>query len=191
MTKTCVCGARFIPSKFAPFQKHCSACAIKLRRQSTKAWRKRHSHKSSEYYYKDHEKSLKWKRDNYKKNKDKIMARNHAYRDMKLKTDVRTRVDYAFSCAVRTALRGRKAGHSWESLVGYTLSDLMSHLESLFLPGMTWDNYGEWHIDHKIPKSKFKYKTPNNKAFKLCWSLNNLQPLWAVDNLSKGNKLVA
>jgi hypothetical protein len=51
---------------------------------------------------------------------------------------------------------------------------------------MSWDNHGEWHIDHIIPASKF------DKTEKLCIinSLLNLQPLWAVDNLKKSNKLI-
>ena len=49
---------------------------------------------------------------------------------------------------------------------------------------MSWENYGEWHIDHKKPISKFDKKT----NLKIINSLCNLQPLWAKDNLSKGNK---
>lgn len=56
---------------------------------------------------------------------------------------------------------------------------------------MTWENHGihGWHIDHKIPVSAFKFKKPEDEDFKLCWSLKNLQPLWAFDNISKKNKI--
>lgn len=66
----------------------------------------------------------------------------------------------------------------------------MSHLERLFLPGMTWENYGKngWHIDHKMPKNLFSYDTTDDSQFKECWSLSNLQPLWWRDNISKGAK---
>ena len=50
---------------------------------------------------------------------------------------------------------------------------------------MSWDNYGEWHIGHIIPKVFFKYKSTDDIEFKYCWSLDNLQPLWAKDNLRK------
>ena len=76
------------------------------------------------------------------------------------------------------------------TLVGYTLTELMEHLESKFQPGMTWDNYGEWHIDHIIPISYFDYSSYDDETFKICWDLNNLQPLWAKDNLIKSNKLI-
>ena len=69
-------------------------------------------------------------------------------------------------------------------ILGYSANDLKNHLEFLFLDGMSWDNWGEWHIDHKIPVSKFEPNTPIN----IVNSLNNLQPLWAFENLSKNNK---
>ncbi len=64
----------------------------------------------------------------------------------------------------------------------------MNHLEALFTDGMTWDNYGEWHVDHKIPMNSFIFESVDDDGFKECWKLDNLQPLWALDNLSKGTK---
>ncbi|MFC1453546.1 hypothetical protein ACFLQL_00010 [Verrucomicrobiota bacterium] len=88
-------------------------------------------------------------------------------------------------------LKSIKSGHSWEELVGYTGDDLKKHLETKFISGMSWDNYGKdgWHIDHIIPKIFFKYKSYKDVEFQYCWSLNNLQPLWARDNMVKGKKL--
>lgn len=87
------------------------------------------------------------------------------------------------------SLNGRKAGCRWEFLVGYTVHDLMRHLESLFLPGMTWENSGrEWHIDHIRPRSSFTYSEPTDPEFLKCWAMANLQPLWKIDNLRKGAK---
>lgn len=47
---------------------------------------------------------------------------------------------------------------------------------------MSWNNYGEWHIDHIKPVSKFRNNTPVRIVNALC----NLQPLWAKENLIKG-----
>jgi hypothetical protein len=71
-------------------------------------------------------------------------------------------------------------------LLGYSAQDLKEHLESKFLEGMSWNNRSEWHIDHIIPVSSF------NKSEKMSVvnSLDNLQPLWAKDNLSKGSKII-
>lgn len=85
--------------------------------------------------------------------------------------------------------RGLKAGRHWETLVGYTVDQLKKHLEKRFLPGMTWENYGQWHIDHKTPVSVFNYECPEDVDFKKCWALKNLQPMWALDNIRKYNKL--
>lgn len=71
-------------------------------------------------------------------------------------------------------------------LLGYNADDLRSHIESLFKDGMSWDNHGEWHIDHIFPLSKFDEDT----HVSIVNSLENLQPLWAFDNLSKGNKII-
>ncbi len=97
------------------------------------------------------------------------------------------------SAAIRSRLFKRgssKKGNSYLDKVGYSIEELKKHLESKFQPGMTWDNYGlkGWHIDHIKPDSLFNYKTMDCPEFKECWALNNLQPLWAKDNLSKGCK---
>jgi len=86
--------------------------------------------------------------------------------------------------------KGSKNGRPWETLVSWDINQLKSHLEKQFLPGMTWENYGtHWHVDHIIPKSAFNYETPEDVDFKRCWELNNLQPMWAKDNISKGVKI--
>lgn len=99
------------------------------------------------------------------------------------------RLEVRIATLMGYSLRGRKAGCRWERLVGYTLVDLMAHLEALFVPGMNWDNIGRWHIDHRRPRSTFEYSSPEDEAFKECWSLENLQPLWAHENMRKGARL--
>ena len=104
----------------------------------------------------------------------------------------KARVDRSMSGGIyKSVTEGSKARRSWEDLVGYTRTELMAHLESLFEPGMSWGNYGRngWHIDHIIPRSAFNYETPDDIDFKRCWALDNLQPLWEFDNISKGAKL--
>jgi hypothetical protein len=85
----------------------------------------------------------------------------------------------------------RKDYRKWQSLVGYTTQDLAAHLESLFQSGMGWHNMGAWHIDHIKPRAAFTFSSYNDPAFKECWALSNLQPLWAKDNIRKGARLTA
>jgi len=116
----------------------------------------------------------------------KNYERKRRAEDPKYRLGVRTRT------AVYTCLKEKDIAKykSTFDILGYTLDDLMNHLEGLFIDGMTWDNYGEWHVDHKIPMSSFNFTSVDDEEFKLCWSLNNLQPLWAIDNLRKGTSLI-
>jgi len=87
--------------------------------------------------------------------------------------------------AVRRMVLEKKSNRKWEDLVGYNASDLANHLESLFKEGMSFSNYGKWHIDHIIPVSVFRFTMYSDAEFKICWSLKNLQPLWASENIAK------
>jgi hypothetical protein len=95
------------------------------------------------------------------------------------------------SGAIRKALMivgETKRKRHWEDIVGYTKEDLKLHLEKQFKEGMSWDNYGKWQIDHIKPISSFKITDVNCEELKKCWALENLQPLWAIDNMRKGNR---
>ena len=72
--------------------------------------------------------------------------------------------------------------------LNYNINELKAHLEKQFKENMSWDNYGKWQLDHIIPISKFNYKSQLDIEFKMCWDLENLQPLWGGENCSKGNK---
>ena len=78
-------------------------------------------------------------------------------------------------------------------IIDYTIEDLINRLESLFQDGMNWNNYGQkgWHIDHIKPVASFKLINEdgsiNYEEIKKCWALENLQPLWAKDNISKSS----
>ena len=76
-------------------------------------------------------------------------------------------------------------------LLGYTVDDLMNHLENQITAKMEWGNHGPlWHIDHIHPCAKLKYKSANCNNFKKLWSINNLRPLCKIENLKKGSKLI-
>jgi hypothetical protein len=120
----------------------------------------------------------------YQKNKKKSLERSKRWLE-----NPQNRLSNQIGGAIYTTLRGNKNGRRWEFLVDYTLKDLMTHLENQFTPEMNWNNYGSyWHIDHIIPKSWFEYNVPEDKEFKRCWALSNLQPLEAKSNCSKFNR---
>jgi len=146
---------------------------------------------SRDHYHSNKEKclarSMKWKEDN----KDKVLEYKRAWVKEKRKTDPMFRLSKNTSSAVYKAIKSNKDNRKWQKLTGYTLKEMVRHLESQFKSGMDWDNYGDWHVDHIRPVSSFNFTKPEDEEFKQCWALSNLQPLWAKDNLSKGSKWVA
>lgn len=144
--------------------------------------------------------SIKWRRDNpalkaeynkewAKANKDKMLGYFRASK-AKRRQNPRHRLHAAIGSQMRNALASRKAGRKWEHLVGYTVDDLVAHLEKQFTKGMSWDNYGtKWHVDHIIPQVEFEASVCDN-AVRECWALTNLRPLCAKENAAKGSKKV-
>lgn len=92
------------------------------------------------------------------------------------------------SCLINKRLKRRVLNKGCKSIfefLPYTIDDLKRHLEKQFKPGMSWKKRSAWHIDHIIPDCKFNYKSVDDKEFQKCWALNNLQPLWAEENIKK------
>lgn len=101
----------------------------------------------------------------------------------KLKRSIKSRLHY-------TLVKGKES-KSTEEILGYKIKDLKTSLEGQFTTTMTWDNYGDyWHIDHKLPVSYFNYQSFDDPEFNECWKITNLQPLEAIKNLKKSNKIL-
>lgn len=104
------------------------------------------------------------------------------------------RINSLFGNAIRYMIKRKKGESKYCKAAGWNWPMLKAHLESQFTEGMTWDNYGRscrdskrWQIDHIIPRCQFPFKSIEDPLFKECWSLSNLQPLWAIDNSLKGS----
>jgi hypothetical protein len=141
------------------------------------------------YYQNNKEKKCITEREYRRKNKDKINARKRKLRE-KYVTNPIYRIRYSLKERIRSFLNSRnmqKNNKTFE-MVGIKPAELKDYLEKQFQEGMTWDNYGlyGWHIDHIIPIS-----SANNEEelIKLC-HYTNLQPLWAIDNIRKSNKII-
>jgi hypothetical protein len=143
--------------------------------------------KQREYIEKNREKRYKITSAYNKKNREKFRVWKAKYR-AKMKDDPCYKLGHAMSSNLRHALKTKKDGYHWEILVGYTIEDLIQHITKLLTNGMNLQNYGSyWHIDHITPKSWFKYQTTTDPQFKECWSLSNLQPMLATENMRKRN----
>ncbi len=121
-------------------------------------------------------------------NRERVRRYHRQYFKQLRKESPKFRLNDNIRVAIYKALKGKKAGRHWENLVDYTLQDLIKHLEIRFDNRMNWQNYGSyWSIDHIKPKSLFNYSLTEDKEFKKCWSLKNLQPLEKIANLRKSN----
>lgn len=98
-------------------------------------------------------------------------------------------------CQFGRLVRGGRVGPKSRRLfdiLGYTLEDLMRHLDRQFTKGMTWEalRSGAIHIDHIVPVASFSFTSPEDEEFKACFALTNLRPMWARENQRKSAKRI-
>ena len=130
--------------------------------------------------------SVEQAKEYYKNNKEEIAKRKREYQNKRRKNDPVYRMIQYYRTRTWSAYTKNKKTKSTLELLGCTGIELANHLEKQFQPGMTHDNYGEWHIDHIKPIVSFDLSDPEQEQE--CFHYTNLQPLWASENLSKGAK---
>lgn len=143
-------------------------------RDYLKKWRKDNSR-----YSEQHRKQMReWNR----KNAKKVYKQRRKRPYERLASVIRARI--------YDVLKHGYKSEKTEKLIGITIKELKTYLESQFKKGMTWENYGfyGWHIDHRIPLSSFDLENPEEQ--KKAFHYTNLQPLWAKDNLRKHSKML-
>lgn len=174
-------GRRNIGGREVAMKKYFSKPETKERlRKNYNIWYEQNKEHRKEYLKEYREKNI----DNIRKTK-RDYERNRKARDplYKLITNFRT--------AIWTVLKESnvdKYGHYFDVLQ-YSSEELIIHLEKQFKDGMNWDNYGVWHVDHKLPITSFDIEEMGDEEFMKCWSLDNLQPMWGEENIRKSNKI--
>ena len=108
------------------------------------------------------------------------MERYHSDPEFNLICGLRSRMNKA----VKAAGLDKKCDSSSE-LLGISAQGLKEWLELQFTEGMTWENRSDWHIDHRVPCDAFDMTVETNQ--RICFWYQNLQPLWAEENLQKSN----
>jgi len=94
-------------------------------------------------------------------------------------------------CRLGIALKGSKKATNTFKLIGFPNREAYkAYLASLFQPGMTHDNYGEWEVDHIIP-CRFFRPMEDPQVQRVCFHYSNLQPMWKADNVRKHKKVSA
>ena len=73
-------------------------------------------------------------------------------------------------------------------LIGCSVNELKEHIQNQLKDNMTFDNYGQWEIDHI--KAITLYDLNNENEMYECFNYKNLQPLWREDNIKKSNKII-
>ena len=159
-------------------------------------------------YRANRDKVLQRMKEYYYKNRDEVLKKVNAYRLNNLNKIRLTKSTYYKRVtkqrlmndpALRIKIRLRK--RMWEALRRQTtfkdkptfellgikkIDTVKEYIEKQFIKGMSWNNYGKWHIDHIKPVSKFNLS--DSKQQKLAFHYTNLQPLWAIDNIRKGSR---
>lgn len=148
--------------------------------------KERISQSKREWYFRNKESHLKKMRLYRKTNRDKLRTKKRQYVRRKVLSDKGFKLSRNLRTRLYIALKNNQKRGSAVELLGCSIEEFMLYLENQFEEGMSWDNYGDWHVDHVIPLSSFNLED-ETKLKEACNYLN-LQPLWASDNLSKGDK---
>lgn len=178
--------------------KECSKIYDKYNPEREKAWR-----------LKNRDKLIESKKTYRKNNKDKIKEYIHNNKDKinnrikdKYRNDEKYRIKRIIRSRIKHAISGNFKSCPSLTLLGCSIDEYKIYLEKYFSPNMSWDNYGEWHIDHIIPCSSFNLTVEEEQ--KKCFHYSNTRPLWAtkevairygesedyIGNLEKGNRII-
>lgn len=152
----------------------------KLRR---KKWAAENPEWAKEHRLKNFEKRYEYNKLWNLNNRDKLNLRNQKLRISTPERHISSILRVRTRAILRT--KGFKTNCSFKEYIGCTVAHLVEHLESQFKPGMTWENQGQWHIDHIIP---LRSATSTEEVIRLC-HYKNLQPLWAKENIVKSDKM--
>lgn len=122
--------------------------------------------------------------------KEDYREKQNKYKRVRYNTEMEYKLQNIYRNRIRMFIKGGlKKGHEkYTEMLGCSLSTVIEWLESNFVAGMTWENYGKvWHIDHTMPCSVFDFK--EIESVKACFNWSNLAPMFGEENLSKSDKI--
>ena len=103
------------------------------------------------------------------------------------RNDVQFRLGHLLRKRIRKFVAQKMKSASTMELLGCTRDEFRLHLEKQFTRGMTWENAGEWEIDHIIPCAKFDLSDAKHQ--RMCFHFSNMQPMWKMENIKKRDTL--
>ena len=139
------------------------------------------------WYAEPENRAKKAETDRLRRQTPEFRAKHAEYLRRRRQTNPQFRLAHLLRNRLRHALKGTVKSARTLELLGCSIEHLVKHLESKFQPGMSWENQGEWHVDHIRPLASFDLSDPHQQREACHWT--NLQPLWASDNIRKGDKL--
>jgi hypothetical protein len=177
------------------FQGYCKCCQKIYTRQYQRDNKERVLTRIYKWVKNNPEKRNKASSKYYYNNKEKIIERNTKYNKNRYATNLNHRIRINISNRINEALKRINVTKIYRTLryLDMSIPEFKNYLEKQFYPNsktgeiMTWENRHKWHIDHIIPCSSYDLK--NLDAQKKCFHYSNQRPLWAEDNLKKGDKL--
>ena len=188
---------------FKKDRKICNTCLNEKKQKYYLLKHKETRQHQKEYRELNRDKINAQKREHYRLNSERIKKQNKEYAKNnrhkrnahvknRKKIDIHFKLRINISERIRQALKYHLAGtyknkDSTIELLGCSIDKLKTYLQNQFKEGMTWQNHGEWHIDHIIPCAAFDLSKKEDCL--KCFNYKNLQPLWAHENLSKSDKI--
>ena len=161
-----------------------------------KKWRNKNkeylNQKYNEWYENNKEHRKEYLKEYRENNIEKIRKTKRDYERNRKARDPLYKLISNFRTAIYQVLKESNVDKNehYFDVLPYSQGELIQHLENQFTDDLTWDNYGEWHLDHIIPISSFNIQEMGDEEFIKCWSLENLQPLWGEENIRKSNSIL-
>lgn len=134
------------------------------------------------YNFENRDRLLEYKREWNRANR----VKRAAYMANARATDLQCRLADNLRSRVRTAMKNQSKFGSAVRDLDCTMHEFIQHIQNQFTNGMSWDNYGLWHLDHIKPLASFDLTQKDQ--FLVATHYSNYQPLWAADNYAKGSK---
>lgn len=161
-------------------------CKTKDEIERKKNWRDNNKDYNQKYQEKNKDRLKEKRSEWYQKNKENVKERVRKYNSEKYRTDFLFKLTVSIRNLIRNSIKrgGFKKNCKTEEILDCSFESFKTYIEDQFKEDMNWENYGEWHLDHKIPVSWGKSES---EIYKLN-HYTNFQPLWAKDNLIKGNR---
>ena len=150
--------------------------------------------KRQKFYYEANKEMILEREERYRaNNKIKIAKRAKKYRQAVLCKDPTWKIMNRLRARIHIALKATNVekANKTINLIGCSIEEFKSHIESLFKAKMNWENYGKngWVLDHIRPCSSFDLSNPIQQ--KECFNYKNIQPLWEWENIEKSDKLLS